>query len=264
VPKYGYLVVEGPHDVELVYRLLHPHGLERVRQEAELDPFFLQLVPRTYPPDGDLLKRVPVPLFLQSSTHAVAVHSAGSDTRMIETMEEDSVFLDTSKLTGIGVLFDADYAVSSSDRYAVIRERLREKGFSLPENPGEVKTGPPRLGGFVLPDNISAGTLEDILLDCANLVYPTLLTTATAHVDSASRDKTLEKQDLRELLRPAGRHKAIVGSIASILRPGKAVQNSLQDNRWLCEAALAIPRVRALQIFLLNLLELTETASATE
>ena len=31
--KYGYLIVEGPHDVEFVYRLLSPFGLERVQYE---------------------------------------------------------------------------------------------------------------------------------------------------------------------------------------------------------------------------------------
>ena len=44
--------------------------------------------------------------------------------------------------------------------------------------------------------------------------------------------------------------------MASILRPGRAVQNSLQDNRWLRDAALAIPRVKAVQDFLVSLLDL--------
>jgi hypothetical protein len=40
-----------------------------------------------------------------------------------------------------------------------------------------------------------------------------------------------------------------------ILRPGRAVQVSLQDNRWLRDTALGLPRVRAVQEFLMNLLE---------
>jgi hypothetical protein len=55
---------------------------------------------------------------------------------------------------------------------------------------------------------------------------------------------------------PAGRNKAMVGSIASILRPGRAIQVSLQDDRWLRDTALALPRVKAVQDFLLKLLEL--------
>lgn len=78
MPKYGYLVVEGPHDAEFVYRLLSPFGMKRVQLVANLDPFFVELTRIEYPPDGDLEKRMPVPLFLQSATHAVAVHRAGA------------------------------------------------------------------------------------------------------------------------------------------------------------------------------------------
>jgi hypothetical protein len=38
MPKYGYLVVEGPHDIELVYRLLSPFGFERVQFEESPEP----------------------------------------------------------------------------------------------------------------------------------------------------------------------------------------------------------------------------------
>jgi hypothetical protein len=255
VPKFGYLVVEGPHDVEIVAQLLRPHGLARVQFERDLDAFFLPLVPRTYPPNGDLLKRVPVPLFLQSATHVVAVHSAVGDTRLIATIVENAVLLDMARLSAIGVLIDSD-DVSPIDRYNAIRDGLRVQGYQLHAEPGEVKAGSTRLGGFVLPDNSGAGNLEDILLDCAHHVYPGLLATATTHVDSASQDISLTERDLKETRSRAGRHKAIVGSIASVLRPGKAVQVSLQDNRWLRDTALALPRVRAIQQFLLRLLEL--------
>ena len=76
MPKYGYVVVEGPHDVEFVCQLLGPRRLRRVQFEKDFDPFFHRLIPHSYPPNGDLLKRVPVPLFLQNDTHAVAIHTA--------------------------------------------------------------------------------------------------------------------------------------------------------------------------------------------
>lgn len=264
MPKYGCIIVEGPHDMEFVCRLLHPHGLKRVGQRSELDDFFDGIVPKKFPHRGDLLKRVPVPLFLQSTTHAVAIHTAESDTRIIESVEEDWSRLDASKLAAMGVIFDADYNLSPSDRYASIRDGFRKKGFAMPDSPGNVASGPPRLGGFVMPDNLSAGTLEDILLECAVYVYPSLLATATTHVETASRDNTLEKEDLRELKKPAGKNKAILGSIATILRPGRAIQNSIQDNRWLCDATLTLPRVRAIKAFLSDLLELPDGANAPE
>ena len=119
----------------------------------------------------------------------------------------------------------------------------------------------PRYGAFVLPDNQAQGTLEDILLECGGLVYPGLLSTATAHVNAASQDQSLLPEDLKELRKSAGRNKAIIGSVASVLRPGRAVQNSIQDNRWLRDAALAIPRVQAIQDFLVNLLEIAPPPS---
>jgi hypothetical protein len=256
MPKYGYLVVEGPHDVELVYRLLSPHGLVRIRDLADLDPFLVPLVPRSFPPAGDLQKRVPVPLFLQSATHAIAVHSAVGDTRLIQTVEENGKLLDPVGLTGIGVIFDSDSVETPADRYAQIRDGLRGIGYPLPDNAGTVTTGPPRLGAFVLPDNLTNGTLEDVLLECAQHAYRTVLMTATTHVDAAFADGSLSADDMHELKKPAGRNKAIIGSIASILRPGRAVQVSIQDNRWLRDTALALPRVKAVQDFLMHLLEL--------
>jgi len=255
--KYGYLVVEGPHDAEFVYRLLNPHGMRRIRLQADLDPFLRPLIPRTYPPDGDLQKRMPTPLFLQSSSHAVAVHTAVGDTRLVETVQENSVLIDFNTVTGIGILFDSDTDKSPSDRYAAVRDRLRSNQFAFPDDAGVVSVGTPRLGAFVLPDNQAQGTLEDILLECAGHVYPGLLATASGHVGAAHRDQSLSTEDLEELAKPAGTNKAVVASVASILRPGKAIQVSIQDNRWLRETStLQLPRVRAVQDFLVNLLEL--------
>jgi hypothetical protein len=256
MPKYGYLVVEGPHDIEFVYRLLSPLGLRRIRLEADVDPFLTRLIPHDYPPDGDLHKRMPVPLFLQSGTHAIAVHGAAGNARLIQTVEENTQLIGLAGLTGVGIILDADTDQSPVDRYVTIRDQLRAKNLAFPDDAGVVSLTTPRLGAFILPDNQAQGTLEDILLECGGQVYPNLLSTATAHVDAASQDQSLLSEDLEELRKPAGRKKAILGSVASILRPGKAVQVSIQDNRWLCDAALAIPRVRAVQDFLANLLEL--------
>jgi hypothetical protein len=80
--------------------------------------------------------------------------------------------------------------------------------------------------------------------------------TETAEPLTTINDTSLVPDDLREIQKPAGRHKAIISSVASILRPGRAVQVSVQDNRWRHDSALSVPRVRAIQDFLTNLLEL--------
>jgi len=252
---FGYLVVEGPHDVEFAYRLLSPFGLERIRHLSTLDPLFVPLVPTDYPPDDDLQKRMPVPLFLQSANHAIALHSAIGDSRLIETVEENDARLGRSAISGIGILLDSDRQEPAT-RYAKIRDDMARIGFALAATPGQVAAGATRVGAFVLPDNRTKGTLEDLLLESAEAIYPGLLSSAREHIDRASRDAGLTPKDLADFNLPAGRNKATIGAMASVLKPGKAVQTSLQDNRWLRDQALAIPRIAAVQTFLAELFEL--------
>jgi hypothetical protein len=259
MPKFGYLVVEGPHDMEFAYRLLSPLGFSRIRMERDLDEFLRPLIPRSYPPDGDLQKRMPIPLFLRSTTHVIAVHSAIGDSRLVETVDETRETLDLagrfSELTGVGIMLDSDRHVPVEQRYEAIREAMLSKGFSLPVTPGSISGNTPRLGVFVLPDNQSTGNLEDLLLECATLQYPDLLPTARAHVDAAKACDGI-RGDGEDLSKLAYYNKAIVGTIASVLRPGKAVQTSIQDNRWFQDDALSVEKVRAVQQFLEMLFEI--------
>jgi len=257
MPKYGYLVVEGPHDLEFAYRLLSPFGFKRIQWEKDLDQFLDPLVPRKFPQDdGDLQKRIPVPLFLQSDSHAIAIHSAGGDSRLTEVVQENAVYLDHSQITGVGILLDSDNAIPVLDRFNSIKSAMQQLGISMPSQPGVVQPGVPRYGAYVLPDNTVQGTLEELLLETAAITYPKLLASATQHIDNAILGTDLIIDDKKGFNKPAGRKKAIIGAMASVLRPGKSVQVSIQDNRWFRENALHVPRVKAVQEFLKDLFDL--------
>ncbi len=257
MPKYGYLVVEGPHDVEFAYRLLSPFGFKRIQWEKDLDEFLDPLVPRKFPQDdGDLQKRIPVPLFLQSDSHAIAIHRAGGDSRLTEVVQENAVYLDHAKITGVGILLDSDQVMPALDRFNGIKSAMQQLGISMPNQPGVVQPGNPKYGAYVLPDNTFQGTLEELLLETAARVYPDLLTSATQHIDNAVLGNDLTADDKKDFNKPSGRKKAIVGAMASLLRPGKSVQVSIQDNRWFRANALNVPRVKAVQEFLKELFEL--------
>lgn len=258
--KYGYLVVEGPHDVEFAYRLLKPLKLERVQHQDKLDEFFLPLIPREYPPKGDLQKRMPTPLFLQSETHAVAIHNAGGDSQLVNVIMDnmDGEVLEFKKMVGIGIFLDSDSQTSPQNRYDEIKTSLAEKSsqlFILPDDAGTIKKGQPNLGAFVLPDNQTSGTLEDLLLESAEQKYPYLLKIAKNYVSDAKHNAGLKSSELKEL-KNAGENKAIIGAMATIMRPGKSVQVSIQDNDWLKGKALEIENIKAVQTFLKTLFEL--------
>jgi hypothetical protein len=256
--KYGYLVVEGPHDVEFAYRLLSPYGMKRIQCKNEVDAFFHSLIPVRFPlEDGDIQKRVPIPLFLQSETHAIAIRSAMGDSQLVNVMVSSTALLtDLNEYVGVGILLDSDRQ-NPVDRYAAIKRELLEKSqqFKLHDELGQVNRGQPNLGAFVLPDNATLGTLEDLLLKCAEVVYPNLLEIAQNYVDAA-KNTNLNREELKEIEKPAGRNKAIVGAMATIMKPGKSVQASIQDNGWLKGEALSLSRIKSVQEFLQILFEL--------
>ncbi|WNG20641.1 DUF3226 domain-containing protein [Cystobacter fuscus] len=251
-----YFAVEGPHDLEFVGRFLKLHGLKRVQHKPRLTPFWTPLLPKSWPsPPGstDLLKRVPVPVFFQNQHVSVAIDSVTGDSQLLSstintrgTVEQPGGEI----LHSIGIVLDSDQNESAMARFNTIAKGLNAERFPLATVPGQVVEGPPRLGIFVLPDNATAGTLEDLLIECAETQYPQLLASARIHVESVQSEvPPYEKSDLEDFLSPAGRRKAVVGSIGSILRPGKSIQISIQDNRWVDGDALALPRVKMFRAF---------------
>lgn len=258
---FGYLVVEGPHDIEFCYRLLShaSHAqLKRVQKLADLDPFFRRIVPRQFPHEDDLHKRMPVPLFLQSDQITIAIHSAIGETNLVSTLNDALQTLSLESFHGVGVMMDSDSTTPPAQRYESIRQSVKKKtGMELPPTAGQVAaTGPVRLGAFVLPDNTSPGTLEDLLLDSAATQYAKLLPLAEQYVQAAETSAELKSDHLTDFRKPSGRQKAVVGAMSSIFRPGKAVQASIQDNDWVRGAALKLPRIREVQRFLTELFDL--------
>jgi len=259
--RYVYFVVEGPHDVEFVARFLTLHGLERVKHKPDLALFWVPVLPTSWPsPLGstDLLKRVQVPAFFQNQDVSVAIDSATSDSQLLRSaigMRNTVNQPGGDELQALGVVLDSDQTTSAQERFTRIAKGLADANLPLAAAPGQVVQGPPRIGIFVLPDNVSPGTLEDVLIDCAEKQYPQLLVSAREHVESVKAEiPPYTQDDLKDFQKPAGRRKAIVGSIGSVLRPGKAIQVSLQDNRWVEGEALELPRVKRFREFIDSLL----------
>ncbi|MEM9453050.1 MAG: DUF3226 domain-containing protein [Myxococcota bacterium] len=174
-----YFVVEGPHDVEVIGRLLRRRDLRRIRQLEKLEPYWHPLVPKSYPPDGDLQKRVPVPVFFAGGGRSIAVQSAGGINKIGTYTQVALINLDTEP-DAVGILLDADER-GPIETWKQLSDKLTT--VSLGTGPGDVAQGPPRAGAFVLPDNEANGTLENLLLECASKTYPGLLREAQMWVD---------------------------------------------------------------------------------
>ncbi|HBE20393.1 MAG TPA: hypothetical protein DEG17_17210 [Cyanobacteria bacterium UBA11149] len=256
--RYCYIVAEGQHDIEFLVQLIKPFGLSRITKYSTLDGFWKELIPKTFPIDDDLMKRVPIPIFLQNAQISVALHSATGIERIVETLEESLAILESSQLFGICLLLDADTNEKPSERFQLLIQKLSSPDFadfklSLPSILGEVIKNSPRFGIFIIPNNEESGTLEDILIECAELNYANLLELSKNYVNLIDRSK-LDKKDLREIKKPAGKNKAIISIISSVLKPGKAIQVSLQDNRWIDEETLKLSNMILIRQFLKEVL----------
>lgn len=256
-----YFVVEGPHEIEVIGHLLRRRGLHRVRLLDDLDEQFQALVPTTYPVDGDILRRVATPTFFQNESHCVAIDSAIGVERLCTTFQVRRTRV--TELHGVGILADADQ--NAAGRRQEIVSGLPELDFG--SEAGGVYGDTPRAGIYVLPDNENPGSLEDLLLRCAEVVYPTLLKGARDFVsplDAKNRSVFVDRKESEDLRKPFGKDKAIIACVANVLRPGKAIQVSIQDNRWFKDdRVFQEPLLKNLEAFVDAVLGLNPTADSS-
>jgi hypothetical protein len=256
--KYGYVIVEGHHDAEVIGRFLRRKSLIPITRLDELDQYWKFLVPKSFPVNGDLMKRVPVPLFFQNNNYSIAVHIAGGDSREIKkklkvTLENRDTLLDD--VVGIGITIDADYGNNGAiGRFNQLKKELSNL-IEFPRNPGKVLNAKPKTGIFIFPDNKNKGTIENILLKCGQKVYSGLIGGATNFVDNVNLN-LLNGNDKIDFKKRSGRDKSKIGCVANILRPGKSIQVSIHDNDWISDQTIVIPEVAALKRFLAELFEL--------
>jgi len=248
------LVVEGNHDEAFIAALLRKgHGFSAVTRLSQADPYWRATIPTTFPHDDDLRRRMPVPYFYTRADASLAIIVAVGESRLVNVVSDTLAVLGEPTVDAIGVVLDADDRRSVNERFASIREALRELQLTPGSMPGEVGASAPNCGVYVLPDNVSRGTLEDILLECAGKNYRAALEAANALVDRVD-PRDYQGDDLRELNKPAGKNKARIAAITAILKPGKTTQASISDNRWLGGDVSALDSVRKFEAFLNELL----------
>ncbi|EGQ27035.1 hypothetical protein HMPREF9372_0957 [Sporosarcina newyorkensis 2681] len=79
--KYFYFIVEGVHDTAALNRFLKNLSVKSIRQVGEVDSFWERTIP-TFPHNGDLQKRVPVPSYFQNESISIAVQNAGGKLKL--------------------------------------------------------------------------------------------------------------------------------------------------------------------------------------
>jgi hypothetical protein len=232
--SYALFAVEGPSDQVIVRNVLRRIlGFNlwdgKIDELHDLWPRTDDIVPDFSSKAGNVYRRVALPSILYSDSMSIAVFE-GEGSSLINRLK--ALFLNHSlhdKLSAFAVFADSDKALPVDVALRYQRELVHFFAH-FPTQPGQVVNGPPKLGVFVFPDNRNQGVVEHLVLECGEIVYSELLQRAVEYVhqfDVHDRD--------RERWAPFDEQKAIIASVASLLKPGKTNTVTLADNEWISE-----------------------------
>ncbi len=269
IQSHSYILVEGQHDVLFLGKLLRELGLSDVQDvnaiSAVWEPFIntAQLTEHrgriAANQQGLQIHQLFEGVCFQNDSHSVVLRKVGGSgakfRRDLRSLKEliDGGF---HSLSAIGLVPDADNDANAV--FGSTKDALESVGLAGPAEAEQIVDSDTRTGIFLLPGDGASGALEDLLIDCANAVYPSLLTGATRYIDEVDREgQDFLPVDLNEIKTPQGRSKAIVGCVSSFLKPGSTIQVSVYRDRWVSENSLKLPRVTRLCQFLTNLCGLT-------
>ena len=246
--SFALFAVEGPSDQVIVRNVLRRIlGFNlwdgKIDELHDLWPRTDDIVPDFSSKAGNIYKRVLSPSILYSESMSIAIFEGEGSSlvgRVKALFENHDLH---KKLSAFGVFADSDnfLPVDVAARYQ------REFGhyFShFPTQPGVVVNGPPQLGVYVFPDNTNKGVVEHLVLECGETVYSELLRRATEYVDQFDVDDRK-----RQRWAPFDEQKAVIASVASLLKPGKTNTATLADNDWISQSTQNVEALRVLVEF---------------
>lgn len=249
-----YLITEGVHDVAYLSRILvRQFKLRQAAALTDLDDVYRQWIESSCKwPHNNRIDRssVPAPELYVGPDMAVALANAEGIDSICKKLRVDlTYFAQTgASLDAIGVVLDADDADPAVHRQKMVAGLNAELvEASLPR--------PPRTGVFILPDDTSLGTLEDVLIPLGRRLFPGLFASADLHIQAAHNElDNLLGDERKAFKRPSGPSKALLSAVAAVLKPGKAIQATLKDHRWISKETLSAPELAPTIEFLQRLL----------
>jgi len=243
-------VVEGPHDAAFIGVELKGRGFVRVEKLDEVDDFWRDLIPKVFPAGAKLehVVRYPDIYSLPDTDDSWAVMVAGGDSRLLSELRVALESLDASRLNAICIIADADDQ-PANHRYGQLTKGLvalnnmhmpggTESGTAgLPGFPLDIPTianvtsGAIRVGMYVLPNNSDPGTLDHLLLECAQTSFASIYQSSVDFVEAAAIAVAADNR-FKGIRKPSGKNKASAGVIGNILLPGSALSVAIDRGAW--------------------------------
>ena len=141
---------------------------------------------------------------------------------------------DLKQIDGIALFCDSDSKIAKDKRKGLI-DLVNSKDdifFNSTEKLVQIKKLNIKMDTYIFPDNKHQGTLEDLLLNCAEVEYTDLLSLSNDYIEEIGltyKSKWSTSDD----------KKVLIGWITNVLKPGKSNQVSINDNNWISERTIS-------------------------
>ena len=236
--KFIYIIAEGVLDVVFVTEVLRRcFKGEVVREKSALpQEAFRWLKQFKWPVGEDIVRKaVPAPAFVRCGDYFFALRNAQSISNIERTLNADmEAFLRLSwRPDDICIFFDADDK-DPTVCFGDFADLLRKIGYPSPLTLDMLlEVNKLRAGIFAFPGEGKKGTREDILCPLATERFPNLERHAERYVQKWDEENGCGGEDFKELRRPAGKSKAVLSSMTALLKPGKSIIASIEDQNWI-------------------------------
>lgn len=258
--NFTYIIVEGVIDVVLLTRVLRQgYGFTIIDKMSQLpSPAKDWLKEFKWPIGEDISRRaVPAPAILTKENMTIGLQNGQGLTVIAQKAKNDKErFLRIGWApSALAVILDADNAppLARFDEFATL---LAELGYPQPHSLDKVvESGGKRSGVFAFPGQGLPGTIEDVLLPLADKRFPALSQYADEYVSGwEQQDEAKTSDDFKEFREPSGHKKARLSAIAAMLKPGKPLNASVEDQKWVPDNPRTSAALKPLMDFLDQLL----------
>ncbi len=255
-----YLLVEGTTDSTVIKKVLEVAYHWTVAESNEGFPPILNKIIGSYkyPYKGDISRQsVPAPWFLRRSTGSqedftIIANGEGLDKLKLVVEPFGALcFQEAWRPDAVALIRDSDkgdppkLAKQSSELNAL----LAPIGIAFPTRPEIVYEDAKKFGLFCFPGNGLPGALENVLVPLGESLFPNLCAAAKGYVEGRAQYQIRNKSALKDLKKPQGSNKATLSAMAALLKPGKPLNASL-DDQWFKSNLRAVPAFEPLLRFL--------------
>lgn len=247
--------VEGVHDASCIGKILKLNNFKECHFINDIPQIWQDRIPRSYPFQiGKLEKFTPIPDYYINDDIFVVINPSNGEQNIIKQVDlylSNMNKLELAQINGICMIFDADSETPKEkiDKLVKIidKKELCFKSKEFIDGLINLKGELINIYYYFFPNNWSSGTLEDLLLEGANVVYSDLLSSVNNYIDNID-----EKHKYNWTI--SSKNKVKVGCIANVFRPASANQISIMKDKWISEETISeSPSIKSLYSFITSI-----------